>query len=258
MANDLEIAIEAARAGARIVAAGFGRANRVDLKRKFDPVTEVDKAAEKTIVTILREHRPGYGILAEEGSGSAVTGMRWIVDPLDGTVNYVHSIPQIGVSIALFDGAEPLVAVTIDALRDEEFIAEAGGGATLNGERLQVSAVPKLARAVVATGFPYDHDVRAAELVRILGRVLPRINGLRRLGSAVLDMAWVAAGRFDAYWESGLAPWDMAAGILLVREAGGRVTNMAGDPLVPEAEVVVASNGRLHEELRSLVAGETP
>ncbi len=253
--DDLILARNAARTGAAIVRTHFGRTGEAEFKRKFDPVTAADRESEDAIVGMLGDARPEYGILAEEGSGAAARGRRWIVDPLDGTVNFVHGIPQLGVSVALYEDAEPLLAVTIDVLRDEEFVAVAGRGATLNGAPIAVSAVPDLGSAVVATGFPYDHDQKASQLAATVEAVLGHVNGLRRMGAAVLDCAWVAAGRYDAYWEYDLAPWDLAAGILLVREAGGIVTHPDGSPATPEARSVLAANPLVHGDLQRTVAG---
>lgn len=252
--TDLDLALLAARAGAAIVADAFGTATETELKGRFDPVTVVDRAAERAIVDIVRVERPDDGILAEEGSGSATRGRRWIIDPLDGTVNFVHGIPHVGVSVALYKDDAPLVGVTIDPLRAEEYVAVAGGGATLNGSPITTSATIDPERAVIATGFPYDHDVHADALARTLGAVLARVNGLRRMGSATLDLAWVAAGRYEGYWELNVSPWDIAAGILLVREAGGTVTTPAGGPAAPDQREIVAANPHLHEVLRSTVA----
>ena len=253
--DDLNLAVDAARTGAAIVRSHFGRAGEAEFKRKFDPVTVADRESEEAIVGMLGDARPEYGILAEEGSGAAAAGRRWIVDPLDGTVNYVHGIPQIGVSIALYEDADPVLAVTIDVLRAEEFVAVAGRGATLNGAPISVSSVSDLGSSVVATGFPYDHDQKAAQLGATIEAVLRHVNGIRRMGAAVLDCAWVAAGRYDAYWEYDLAPWDLAAGILLVREAGGVVTHPDGGPASPEARSILAANPLVHADLQRTVAG---
>ena len=156
----------------------FGKTAEADLKRRFDPVTEADHESERVITEILRAERPDHGILAEEGGG-ADGGVRWIVDPLDSTVNFVHGIPQLGVAVALYDEDEPLLAVTIDVIRGEEFVATAGGGATLNGRRITVSDRTDPATAVLGTGFPYDHDQRADQLAGTIGAMLRHVNGLR-------------------------------------------------------------------------------
>jgi len=256
--NDLDVALAAARTGGDIIKKGFGRGIEAQYKRQFDPVTAVDHASEEAIVDFIRAERPEDAILAEEGGGLTSAGRHWIIDPLDGTVNFVHGIPQIAVSIGLWEGNSPLLGVVLDPLRDETFTAETGGGAQLNGVAMRVSPTEELQRAVVATGFPYDHGDHAAEYAAALGAVLEHVNGLRRFGSAALDLAWVAAGRFDAFWELGLAPWDQAAGIVLVREAGGRVTDPFGVDSVPLTRMVMASNGVLHDPLGAIVAPMVP
>jgi myo-inositol-1(or 4)-monophosphatase len=251
--DDLAVAVEAARAGAAIVADNFGGGQGAHYKGRFDPVTETDKAAEAAIVSVLENHRPGDQVLAEEGGGVILEGRQWIVDPLDGTVNFVHGIPQVSVSIALYDGSQGLVGVVFDPLRDELFTAALGQGARLNNKPIGTSPTMDLSTAVVATGFPYDHDVHAETLAIVVREMLRHINGLRRFGSAALDLAWVAAGRFDAYWELGIAPWDGAAGMVLVREAGGKVTDPFGNESTPANGLVVATNGHLHEPVRAII-----
>ena len=256
--NDLELAIAAASCGAEIVRSGFGSHRVVEQKGRLDPVTEVDRASEEAIVDLLTTHRPDDGLLGEEGSSRESTGRRWIIDPLDGTVNFVHGIPHVGVSVALYDGATPLVGVVHDPLRDEVFAAAKGGGTTCNGEQISVSDVAELHRSVIVTGFPYDHDQHGAAYAAVLGTVLERVNGIRRSGSAALDFGWLAAGRFDGYWEFSLGAWDMAAGVLLVTEAGGLVTDAYGRAAVPGVRHVVAANQHLHAKLREIVEPIVP
>ncbi len=251
--NDLELAKAAAATGAAIVRNGFGAHRTTEQKGRLDPVTEVDHASERAIVDLLTSHRPQDGILGEEGSSRASTGRRWIIDPLDGTVNFIHGIPHVAVSVALYDGEDALVGVVHDPMRDEVFAASKGAGATCNGAPVRVSTVADLHRAVVVTGFPYDHDRYAAAYGRVASAVLAEVNGLRRIGSAALDFAWVAAGRFDGYWEYSLGAWDMAAGALLVTEAGGVVSDIHGNPFTTEGRHFVASNPDLQERLRSII-----
>lgn len=256
--DDLHVAIDAARAGGEIIAEHFGAPPDPKYKGKFDPVTAVDHASEAAVLAIINEHLPLDEVMAEESGGTRHDGRHWIVDPLDGTVNFVHGIPQVSVSIALYEGDKGLVGVVYDPLRDEMFTAVSGGGAKLNGHTISVSETSTLERAVVTTGFPYDHDEKADELAVVLREVLRHVNGIRRLGSAALDLAWVAAGRFDAYWELGIAPWDGAAGEILVREAGGIVTDPLGRESTPMMGLVVATNGRLHTDLRTIVESWMP
>lgn len=251
--HDFELALAAAAAGADIVRTGFGRPTTTTLKAKFNPVTDVDKAAETAIVDLISTHRPEDGILAEEGSARASTGRRWLIDPLDGTVNFVHGIPHLAVSVALYDGDVPLVGVVHDPLRAEVFAAERGGGATLNGTPISVSDTSTLDHAVTATGFPYDHDRFAEAYGAVVTVVLGQVNGIRRFGSAALDLAWVAAGRLDSYWEYSLGPWDMAAGILIAGEAGGVVSDIHGGRITPQSPHILAANATLHGLIRRIV-----
>jgi len=252
--------MRAAKAGGEVVARFFGSPPETEYKGKFDPVTAVDRASEAAIVALIREERPEDTVLAEEDQGAhdRHDGRQWIIDPLDGTVNFVHSIPQVSVSVALYEGGQPLVGVVYDPLRDEIFTAVSGQGARLNGHMMSVSTTAELGRSVVATGFPYDHDEKADELAVMIREVLRRVNGLRRFGSAALDLAWVAAGRFDAYWEFGIAPWDCAAGLLLVTEAGGSVTDPLGRASTPFHGHTIASNGAVHEALREVIESWMP
>ena len=214
-----------------------------------DPVSDADRAAEAAIRELLSRERPDDGLLAEEGSRSeAASGRRWVVDPLDGTVNFLYGFPAWCVSVALQDAEGSALGVVHDALRDETFRAERGGGSYLNGSPIRVRARDELSRALVATGFGYARERRQwqAEVVR---QVLPEVRDLRRAGAAALDLSWLAAGRLDGYWERGLNPWDWAAGRLLVEEAGGAVVELPGEPYG-----LVAANPRLLPKLEPLVA----
>ena len=195
-------------------------------------VSEADHAAEEAIVELLRDERPADGLVGEEGSSAdGSSGRRWVVDPLDGTTNYLYGIPQWAVSVALEDAEGALAGVVFAPVAGELFAAERGGGAELRGAHpLRVRTGSSLARSLVATGFGYDAERRRVQ-GRVATHVLPRVRDLRRAGAAALDLAWVAAGRLDGYWERGLKPWDWAAGRLLVAEAGGAVAELDGDPL---------------------------
>lgn len=255
-ASALALAEEAAReAGAALLARAADPARGVGTKSSHtDPASDADRAAEALIVRRIRDARPGDEIVAEEGSGGGAgrTGIRWYVDPLDGTVNFLYGLPQWSVVIACVDATGTLAGVVYDPSRDELFRASRGGGAWLGGRRLRVSEPAALDVALVATGFSYLAGERARQ-ARILDAVLPCVRDVRRLGSAALDLAWVAAGRADAYFESVSKPWDWVAGALLVEEAGGVVTELAeatgGDPRV------VASGARIHAPLLALLAG---
>ena len=226
-------------------------------------MTQIDRMAEDAIRGIIESHFPDDGILGEEGGGAGwEEGRVWIVDPLDGTVNYVHRVPQVAISVALWDSGKPLVGVIIDVARNDEYVAIAGGGATLNEQPIEVSGTESLPDALVATGFPYDRRTHAAAYLRTVGEVMTRCQGIRRLGAAALDLAWVASGRFDAYWEhggeAGVKPWDVAAGMLLIMEAGGTYTDEAGRSSRLQARAHIASNGKIHDPLRSIVAETMP
>jgi myo-inositol-1(or 4)-monophosphatase len=216
-----------------------------------DLVTEADRASEQMIVTRLRSERPDDAVLGEEGGSHAgSSGLTWVVDPLDGTINFVYGFPVFCVSIACQAGDERLVGAVFDPLRGETFTAVTGRGAALNGESLRISAGPPLSEALVATGFGYEAERRRAQ-ARLLEAVLPEVRDIRRAGAAALDLCWLAAGRVDACYESGLAPWDLAAGALVVTEAGGRVEVLDG--LIPGASTVVAGPPLLQRELVGLL-----
>ncbi|HSG79492.1 MAG TPA: inositol monophosphatase family protein [Acidimicrobiia bacterium] len=255
--NDLDLALAAARIGAGVLRRWFRHIEGADWKGDVDPVTAADREAEAAIVETIVEARPDDGVLGEEGGERpATSGRRWVIDPLDGTVNFLHGIPQCAVSIALEDESGSLVGVVADPFRDEEFAATRGGGTTLNGTPVRVSPQGELHRALFVTGFPYDRNVNARTYTDAVAAVVSRAQGVRRMGAAALDLAWVACGRFEGYWEFRLSPWDIAAGKLLVTEAGGRVTASTGAPV--HAADIVATNGLVHEALRSIVADHRP
>ena len=246
MAQELEVAVAAAKAAGEILRPNFGREQSVRYKGEVDLVTEVDEMAEEEIGGMLREAFPDYGILAEEGGTTPGGGeSRWIVDPIDGTVNFAHGLPAFCVSIALQRAGEIVLGVVHDPMGEETFVAERGGGATLNGRPIRVSETDELIRALVATGLPYDRDTMPAAL-ELFGRFAVLTQGMRRIGSAALDLCYVAAGRLDAYYERDVKPWDIAAGVLLLEEAGGKVTDFRGDELDLEGPEIVASNAVLH------------
>jgi myo-inositol-1(or 4)-monophosphatase len=215
----------------------------------------VDHAAEKKVLKIIQRQFPDHGFLMEEsGAHPSKSGYRWIVDPLDGTTNFSHGLPVSCVSIGLEFGGKILMGGVYDPFREEMFLAVRGRGATLEGRPIRVSKVRHLLGALLATGFPYDSTGKARTYLSFVERFMKRTQGIRRLGSAALDMAYVACGRFDGYWEFNLQPWDVAAGWLLVEEAGGRVTDFHGRSFQPDRSgQTLCSNGLLHEKMRRLL-----
>ena len=231
---------------------------QISNKGDIDLVTESDIAAEQLIIDRIRSHYPRHGILAEE-SGEAVLiegsgGWKWIVDPLDGTTNYAHGYPCFCVSIGVEHLGMLELGVVYDPMRNEMFAAERGQGATLNDRRIRVSEVEQLNSAMLCTGFPYNVRERA-DFARDFTNFTMRSQAVRRDGSAAIDLAYVACGRFDGFWEDGLNPWDIAAGVLLIQEAGGLVTNYEDQPLNIYTKKVVASNGLVHSAMLSVLRG---
>jgi myo-inositol-1(or 4)-monophosphatase len=231
---------------------------RVDKKGSIDLVTEIDLACERMCRETLGERFPDHDILAEELGGSppgrAPSRFRWVFDPLDGTTNYTHGLPIYCSSLALeIDGLAEVAAI-YDPTRRELFTAERGEGSYLNGRALRVSQRSTLIDSLLVTGFPYSVHEESADLVALFGYFLGRARAVRRLGSAALDLCYVAAGRFEAFWEQHLKPWDVAAGALIVEEAGGEVTGMDGAPFDPAAAHLIASNGHVHGEVVDTVA----
>lgn len=256
--DDRELALEVAHRGAAVVRGWMGRLEGADFKGEVDPVTEADRRSEAVMLELIGRHRPEDGILSEEAGGSTTLGRHWVMDPLDGTVNFLHQVPHVAVSVALFEGEQPLLGVVVDVFREEEFVATRGAAVELDGHPVRVTERTELSESLLATGFPYDRRRHGAEYVTTLGAVLIAARGVRRMGTAALDLAWVAAGRYDGFWEFKLGPWDVGAGMLLVEEAGGTLTDHLGDPYRLGGEVVVATNGLIHEELCRLVAENLP
>jgi myo-inositol-1(or 4)-monophosphatase len=225
----------------------------VSAKSANNLVTHVDHTAEDRIVEALEKLLPDAGFIAEEGSGTRASELNWVIDPLDGTTNFVHGVPCYCISIALLRGTEPLLGVVHEVTRNEQFTAWQGGGAHLNGEPIRVSARKDLQESLLATGFPYDDFGYETEYMDLLRELMHRTRGIRRLGSAAADLAYVACGRFEAFYEYGLNSWDVAAGVLLVREAGGKVSGFrpSKDPVFDEE--IVASNSAIHDELLEVI-----
>lgn len=252
----LNFAIEAARDAGRVLLEKFGRIESVTKKGEINLVTEADLASEALIVERIKSHFPRHAILAEESGNAVVTGedggYKWIIDPLDGTTNYAHGYPCFCVTIALEHEGEIVIGVTYDPTRDELFTAEKGRGAALNGKPIRVSGTDELGNALLVTGFPYDIKHRE-EFARHLTEFLLNSRGVRRDGSAAIDLAYVACGRFDGFWEEGLNPWDVAAGKLLIEEAGGIVSYYDGSKFSVYTPPIVTSNGLIHEQMLAIL-----
>jgi len=248
----LDTAVEIARESGALLANFFERRIGFELKGEYDLVTEADRASERLIVERLRTHFPTHSIVAEEGGGIENSSeYRWYVDPLDGTTNFAHGFPVYNVTLGLERNGEMIAGVVYDPSRDELFAAEKGGGAHLNNRRIRVSATASLDDALVATGFPSRKRHQNVN-VHFYYQLAMVSHGVRRAGAAALDLAYVASGRLDAFWEFGLNPWDIAAGMLLVTEAGGRCSDMNGNPALLRGPHLLADNGRFHEQLLAL------
>src|SRR5258706_15062261 len=248
----LNTAVKAARkAGSIITRSSFDLDSlTVRRKRQNDFVSEVDHAAEEAVIGVLREAYPSHGILAEEsGASDAKADYVWVIDPLDGTTNFLHGFPQYCVSIALLHRGIPQQAVVLDPNRNELFTATRGVGAYLNDRRIRVSRVDRLADALMGTGFPFKEVSVLDDYLRMFKQMTLSSSGIRRPGAAALDLAWVAAGRIDGFWEIGLSAWDMAAGALLVREAGGLVGDLDGNEGFLDSGRIVASNAKLFAQI---------
>ncbi|MDO3376983.1 inositol monophosphatase family protein [Geoalkalibacter halelectricus] len=250
-----EIALRAAREGGRVLLQKFGTTLRIERKSAVDLVTDADREAEETIVGVIRHTFPRHAILAEEADYGEKEGhYRWIIDPLDGTTNYAHAFPWFAVSIALEVEGEVVLGVVYNPAHQELFYAERGKGAFLNDVQIRVSSIGTLEESLVVTGFPYDRKHSDANNYDHFVNFQQAAQACRRVGSAALDLAYTAAGRFDGYWEMKLNPWDLAAGKLLVEEAGGRVTDFAGAPCDIFGDEILASNGLIHGPMQDLLA----
>lgn len=246
----LETAVEIAREAGALLANYFERRVAFEVKGEFDLVTEADRASEKLVVERLRSHYPSHGIVAEEGGGhDAQAEYCWYVDPLDGTTNFAHSFPAFNVTLGLARAGEMVAGVVFDPIHQELFTAERGAGAYLNSRRIHVSQIKRMAESLGSSGFPArkrHHNVN----IHFYYQMAMASHGVRRTGSAALDLAFVACGRLDLFWEFGLKPWDVAAGTLLVTEAGGRVSDMLGAPhSLTQSDHLLADNGALHSEV---------
>ena len=250
----LATAIEAVVRAGELQMARFGTALRIDKKGRIDLVTEVDLEVERMLRSLIARRFPDHDVLGEE-MGDTGTGAshRWVFDPLDGTSNYAHGLPIFCSTLGLEIDGVPVVGAVYDPNREELFTAERGVGAWMNGTPLAPSQTGALSDAMLVTGFPYDLRERIDELMGLFAAFLRRARGVRRLGSAAIDLCWVACGRFDAFWEHGLKPWDMMAGALIVEQAGGRVSALDGGPWNMMDGRVLASNGYIHDELVAVI-----
>lgn len=259
----VNVMVKAARLGGNVLLRSINRLESLNVvqKQRMDYASEVDADAEKAIVKELRRAYPDYGVLGEEGGHQPGRQgrLQWVIDPLDGTSNYLRGFPHYCVSIALVDNGEPTDAVIFDPLRNELFTASRGAGAVLNDKKIRVSERKDLAGTVIGTGFPPRERARASAQLKCVDSLLASAEDVRRTGSAALDLAYVACGRLDAYFEAGVKAWDVAAGVLLVREAGGRVCDFRGantarlDERGPEARQLVAGNVKVTDELQKLI-----
>ena len=253
----LTTAIEAVVRAGDVMIERFGTNVRVDMKGAIDLVTEVDVAIEREFRARIAERFPDHTVLGEEmgGAASAPEGPCWVFDPIDGTTNFAHGLPIFCSSLALEIDGVAQVAAVYDPSRRELFTAERGNGAMLNGRPMHVSTHPTLLESVLVTGFPYDVHTRVSEIVGLFAEFVGRARAVRRLGSAAIDLCYVAAGRLDGFWERDLNAWDIAGGALLVEEAGGTITNFHGQPFYSRGRDVVASNGHIHQAMLDVIAG---
>jgi myo-inositol-1(or 4)-monophosphatase len=252
----LTTAVEAVVRAGDVMIQRFGTSLRVDKKGAIDLVTEVDVAIEQEFRARIAERFPDHVVLGEEMGGSADVpeGPCWVFDPIDGTTNFAHGLPIFCSSLALEINGVAQVSAVYDPTRRELFTAERGGGAFLNGQPMHVSTPDTLLDAILVTGFPYDVHSRVAEIVGLFAEFVGRARAVRRLGSAAIDLSYVAAGRLDGFWERDLNPWDIAGGALLVQEAGGTITNFRGAAFASRGRDVVASNGRIHRAMLDVIA----
>ncbi len=259
----LEVAIEAATAAGKYLKQNVGKIQSIERKmgQEKNLVTEIDKGSEEKIISYLRGHFPTHDILAEESGASKgrSSDYRWIIDPLDGTTNFTHGFPVFSVSIGLEYKGEIILGVIYDPNFDELFSAEKGSGAFLNGRKMRVSAVDTLIQSLLVTGFPYNIAENPNHAIERFIKFLVHAQAVRRMGSAAIDLAYVAAGRFEGFWEVALHPWDMAAGVLLVTEAGGKVSTFAGgDGFSVYQPEMLATNGHVHEAMAELLRRSEP
>jgi myo-inositol-1(or 4)-monophosphatase len=254
-----EVLMQATKEAGGIIQDYFQGSFKVDNKEGINNlVTEVDTAAEKRIIDIIKEHFPGHSIISEEtGEQMQDSPYQWIIDPIDGTVNFAHGIPICCVSIGLLYQEEMILGAVYNPMMNELFFAEKGKGATLNGSRISVSGKRDFKRACLVTGFPYKWPDATEHPVKVFERFILEGLPVRRLGSAAIDLCWVACGRFDGFWEYNLSSWDIAAGYLIVQEAGGRITDFSGSAYSVFDKETLATNGHIHEDMLKLITNKT-
>ncbi len=261
MKKEFAVLQECLQAAAKVVKKHFGKVS-YELKAKANLVTQADVASQKTILNIIRKNFPHHDYLAEE-NGVKNTGAdyTWVIDPIDGTTNFAHTFPICSVSIALFYKNEPVLGGVINPATGETFLAQKGKGATLNGKKIHVSKTPKIGQALLVTGFPYNRFTRMPALLDRFGGFLNACHDVRRLGSAALDLCWLAAGRTDGYWEDNLNPWDVGAGALILQEAGGKITDYSGKKykkIQDYGRTLLASNGKIHAQMLKIIRQTEP
>jgi len=253
----LEVADRAAREAGKILRDYLGKVNEVEYKAKNSLVTEVDKLAEELIIKIIKSNFPSHDIFAEEsGRNKKTSNYLWIIDPLDGTTNYAHTYPVFSISIALEVDDTVRMGIVYDPMRDELFSAELGKGANINGNAIKVSKTKTVEESLLCTGFTHENEWMVEENLRHFQNFIRKARAVRRDGSAALDLCYVACQRYDGFWELGLHPWDTAAGYLILKEAGGRVTDFSGNEFKIHFEEILASNGIIHEEMMQILLSE--
>ena len=251
-------AVDLARKSGALLKEKFSQTHKIQYKGDIDIVTEADKLSEDLIIETIKRNFPDHGILSEESPVITGTGkLRWIIDPLDGTTNYAHGYPVFCVSIALENEGTIVLGVIYDPMREEMFIAVRGGGLYLNEKKLHVSDVSDLSRSLLVTGFPYDIRESKDNNLNFFNAMAINVQAIRRAGAAALDLAYLAAGRFDGFWELKLKPWDTAAGCLMVEEAGGVISDIAGSKWHLQSPNLLASNGLIHQQMISVLSSKS-